>query len=111
MTFFFSKNNSTSQIAFAGGIIVLDWAELLNNACHKHLELTIRADAHNEIKEEIFFMRNFYSHRLDLNRYKIDFQKHLKSTCWINVEKPSRVCFSFNELENQHLELSVFVVK
>lgn len=110
MRFNFTADNNNTQFNLTKGFLVLDWAKVKYNH-PDNLELIVIIEDSQHIKEERFFIKDFdisINPHLD---YTINFLKKVHNKCWINIPYSSTINFYFKGIQNQIIELSIFVIK
>jgi hypothetical protein len=110
MKFFFTPQKNNSYIDLNRGMIVLDWAEIKNNTIAP-LELVVTIDDSKTIQQESFLLRKFSSSRVETFNQKVDFTKKIENKCWISINSPSTINFSFKGMQSHLIELAVFVIR
>lgn len=110
MKFFFTPQKNNSYFNINRGMIVLDWAEIKNNVAAP-LELVVSIDDSKTLKQESFLLRKFSSSLVETFNQKVDFTKKIENKCWISINSPSTINFSFKGMQSHVIELAVFVIR
>ena len=111
MKFFFTPQKNNSHFNLNQGMIVLDWAEIKNSALAQlELVVTIMDDS-KTLKQESFMLRKFSSSLLQTFNQKVNFTKKVENKCWISINSPSTINFSFKGMQSHVIELAVFVIR